>query len=184
MVLAHGRLVSDQCDATAHEAQRAGGPSMPNPSLGKKSMVCVAVGRSIAKLVVCLFFSADACLASGSLPPAPFTAGPFQSFTACLDYLEALHQDQTRLAMEAPVKLPKGEIQQILLSTQGISRGAGEQASYDAELGFQIRTADQNQQFIVTEYSWERYSLSCRGAVFKGTVQDGYDLPGTEPIAK
>jgi len=135
-------------------------------------------------LAACVCLVARAALASGSLPPEPLTAGPFPSFAACLTYLTEKHREQTALAMPKPVATQQGGTRQTLVSTKGVSRGPGEQALYEAEVNYQNRTVDAPTQSIVTNNSWERYSLSCHGAAFSGTVQRGYALSAVEKMPR
>lgn len=110
------------------------------------------------------------------------TAGPFSNFTQCVDYLETMHREQAALAMPKPAPAKKGGTRQILVNTNGVSRESNEQATYDAEIGYEFRSIDIERRLIVTNYSWERYSLACHGSAFSGSVQKGYALPGLEAI--
>lgn len=139
----------------------------------------IRVGPPIA--AACVFLIANAALASGSLPPEPLAAGPFSTFAACLAYLMEKHREQTALAMPKPVIMQEGGAHQTLVSTKGVSQDSGERAVYEAEIDYQNRAMDVQTQRIVTNISWERYSLSCQGAAFRGTVQRGYYLPALEP---
>ena len=132
----------------------------------------------------CLFLIARTALASGSLPPEPLVAGPFSSFAACLTYLTEKHREQMALVMPEPVAMQKGGTHQTLVSTKGVSQGPGEQAIYEAEVNYQNRTVDEPTRSIVTNNSWERYSLSCHGAAFSGTVQRGYALSAVEQMPR
>ncbi|SCB34227.1 hypothetical protein [Rhizobium multihospitium] len=132
-------------------------------------------------VAACVFLIARTALASGSLPPEPLVAGPFSTFAACLAYLTEKHQEQTALAMPKPVAMQAGGTRQTLVSTKGVSQGPGEQAVYEAEVDYQNRAMDVQTQRIVTNISWERYSLSCQGAAFNGTILRGYYLPAMEP---
>ncbi len=140
----------------------------------------IRVGSRLA--AACVFLIARTALASGSLPPEPLVAGPFSTFAACLAYLTEKHQEQTALAMPKPVAMQAGGTRQTLVSTKGVSQGPGEQAVYEAEINYQNRTVDAPTQSIVTNNSWERYSLSCHGAAFSGTVQRGYTLSEVEQM--
>lgn len=130
----------------------------------------------------CLTAIAHPALASGTLPPEPLTAGPFQTFADCLNYLETTHREQATLAMPKPLPTEKGGTHQTLVTTKGVLRGPGEQATYEAEIGFEFRATDTERQAIVTNYTWERYSLTCNGPTFSGSLERGYALPGFEPI--
>ncbi|WFU05743.1 hypothetical protein QA648_21475 (plasmid) [Rhizobium sp. CB3171] len=145
----------------------------------------MSTGRSVSNRLLAGFCILSAfagpTLASGSLPPEPFVAGPFPSFAACLAYLTAIHKQQTALAMPEPVATQEGGTRQTLVSTKDVSQGPGEQASYEAEVDYQSRAVDTRTRSVVTTISWERYSLSCQGAAFGGTVQRGYYLPAIEP---
>jgi hypothetical protein len=120
--------------------------------------------------------------ASGSLPPISVAAGPFKTFAACLDYLESTYRQHTAMAMPEPVKNPQGGTYQTILTTQGVVRGVGQQATYEAEIGHVNRAIDTQFHQIVTSYDWLRYSLTCHGAVFSGSQQNGYALQGIEPM--
>lgn len=130
----------------------------------------------------CLLLAAHSAFASGTLPPEPVTAGPFSSFAECLIHLETTYRDQTALAMPEPLPTEKGGTRQILVTSSGVSREPGEQATYEAEIGYEYRSIDAASQTIVTNYSWERYSLACHGSTFTGSLQKGYALPGAEAI--
>ncbi|NTJ61822.1 hypothetical protein G6M50_10980 [Agrobacterium rhizogenes] len=138
------------------------------------------VGPRLA--AACVFLIARTALASGSLPPEPLVAGPFSSFAECVAYLTEQHREQTALAMPKPVAMQEGGTRQTLVSTKGVLQGPGEQALYEAEINYQNRTVDTPTQSIVTNNSWERYSLSCHGAAFSGTVQRGYALSEVEQM--
>lgn len=84
--------------------------------------------------------------------------------------------------MQDPLPAENGGTHQTLVTTKGVSRGPDERATYDAEVGYEYRSIDVATQSIVTNYSWERYSLACHGATFTGSLQKGYALPGSEPI--
>ncbi|WP_168880195.1 hypothetical protein [Rhizobium sp. P28RR-XV] len=127
------------------------------------------------------FFTTGAALASGSLPPEPLSAGPFANFAACLAYLESTHREQSAMAMPEPVTNPAGGTRQIRVYTNGVSQKEGEQATYEAEVGYEFRHVDAERRSIITNYTWERYSMACHGAVFDGTLDRGYALPGTAP---
>jgi hypothetical protein len=128
-----------------------------------------------------LLLAAHPALASGSLPPEPLVAGPFSDFAACLSYLTAMDKEQAALAMPEPVATQEGGTRQTLVLTNGVSQGPGEQALYEAEVDYQNRAVDTRTQSVVTNISWERYSLSCHGTAFSGTMQRGYYLPAVEP---
>lgn len=131
---------------------------------------------------VCLLLAPQSAFASASLPPEPVVAGPFSNFAECLTHLETTQRSQAVLAMPEPLPAESGGTHQTLVTTKGVSRGPGEQATYDAEVGYEYRSIDTATQSIVTNYSWERYSLACRGAAFTGSLQKGYALPGSEAI--
>lgn len=84
--------------------------------------------------------------------------------------------------MPQPVPTEKGGTRQILVTTKGVVRGADEQATYEAEIGYEFRAVDTERQLIVTNYTWERYSLACNVSTFSGSLERGYALPGLEPI--
>ncbi|KAA1174635.1 hypothetical protein FP026_29755 [Rhizobium tropici] len=135
-----------------------------------------------ATVGACLLLAAQSAFASGSLPPEPVAAGRFSNFAECLAYLETTQRSQAALAMPEPLPAENGGTRQVLVTTKGVSRGPDEQATYDAEVGYEYRSIDTASQSIVTNYSWERYSLACRGAAFTGSLQKGYALPGSEAI--
>lgn len=128
-----------------------------------------------------IFLAIDAALASGSLPPEPLSAGPFANFAACLAYLETTHQQLSAMAMPAPIANPAGGTRQVLVYTKGVSQDGGEQATYEAEIGYEFRHVDPERRSIITNYTWERYSMACHGAAFDGTLNRGYALPGIAP---
>lgn len=130
----------------------------------------------------CFLLAAQSAFASGSLPPEPVMAGPFSNFAECLAYLETTHRSQAALAMPDPLPAENGGTHQTLVTTKGVSHGPNDQATYDAEVGYEYRSIDVASQSIVTNYSWERYSLACHGAAFTGSLQKGYALPGFEAI--
>jgi hypothetical protein len=132
--------------------------------------------------VICVLVQTDLAFASGSLPPLPITAGPFRNFAECLNYVESTYRRQAAMAMPKPLKSPHGGSHQTILSTKGVVRGVGEQATYDSEIGHVNRAVDIEFRLIITSYDWERYTLSCQGAVFTGSQQNGYASQGTEPI--
>jgi hypothetical protein len=121
--------------------------------------------------------------ASGLLPPVPITAGPFRNFAECLNYLESTSRRQAAMAMPRPLKSRDGGTHQTILSSTGVVRGAGEQATYNSELGHVNRAIDVKFHSIVTSYDWERYTLTCQSAVFSGSQQSGYASQGIEVIA-
>lgn len=133
-------------------------------------------------VAACLSLAAGQALASGEFPPETIAAGPFSSFAECLIYLETTHREQAALAMPAPLPTKEGGTRQVLVTTKGVSRGPNEEATYDAEVGYEFRSIDAEHQSIVTNYSWERYSLTCHGSTFSGSLQKGYALPGIEAI--
>lgn len=128
-----------------------------------------------------IFFATGTALASGSLPPEPLSAGPFANFAACLAYLETTHQQLSAMAMPAPVANPAGGTRQVLVYTKGVSQDGGEKATYEAEIGYEFRHVDPERHSIITNYTWERYSMTCHGAAFDGTLDRGYALPGIAP---
>jgi hypothetical protein len=137
---------------------------------------------SMLLAVICGLLQTDPAFASGLLPSVPITAGPFPNFVGCLNYVEATYRRQAAMAMPKPLRSPHGGTHQTILSTKGVVRGVGEQATYNAEIGHVNRAIDINFRLIVTSYDWERYTLSCQGAVFTGSQQNGYASQGTEPI--
>jgi hypothetical protein len=132
--------------------------------------------------VTWVFLQSHMAFASGSLPPMPLAAGPFKTFAACLDYLESTYRQHTAMAMPEPLKSPQGDTHQTILTTKGVVRGVGQQATYEAEIGHVNRRIDTQFHQIVTSYDWLRYSLTCHGAVFSGSQQNGYALQGLEPM--
>jgi hypothetical protein len=136
---------------------------------------------ALSAAVAGIFFATGTALASGSLPPEPLLAGPFANFVACLAYLESTHREQSAMAMPEPVTNPAGGTQQILVYTKGVSQDEGEQATYEAEVGYEFRHVDPERGSIITNYTWERYSMACHGAAFDGTLDRGYALPGIAP---
>lgn len=128
-----------------------------------------------------IFLATGAALASGSLPPEPLSAGPFANFAACVAYLETTHQQLSAMAMPKPVANPAGGTRQVLVSTKGMSQDGGEQATYEAEVGYEFRHVDPERRSVITNYTWERYSMACHGAAFDGTLDRGYALPGIAP---
>lgn len=146
--------------------------------------LCRSVSAALraAVVAICMASAAHPVLASGSLPPEPLTAGPFSTFAECLTYLETTRREQAGLAMPQPVPTEKGGTRQILVTTKGVVRGADEQATYEAEIGYEFRAVDTERQLIVTNYTWERYSLACNVSTFSGSLERGYALPGLEPI--
>jgi hypothetical protein len=137
---------------------------------------------SMLLAVVFGLLQSNLAFASGSLPPLPITAGPFPNFAGCLKYIEATYRRQAAMAMPKPLKSPHGGSHQTILSTKGVVRGVGEQATYDSEIGHVNRAVDIKFHLIVTSYDWERYTLNCQGAVFSGSREGGYASQGTEPI--
>ena len=128
-----------------------------------------------------IFLATGTALASGSLPPEPLSAGPFANFVACVAYLETTHRELSAMAMPKPVANPAGGTRQVLVQTKGVFQDGGEQATYEAEVGYEFRHVDPEQHSIITNYTWERYSRACHGAVFDGTLERGYALPGIAP---
>ncbi len=55
--------------------------------------------------------------------------------------------------MPAPLPAGSGGTHQTLVTTKGVSRGPDEQATYEAEVGFEYRTINVASQSIVTNYS-------------------------------
>ncbi|WP_267555719.1 hypothetical protein [Rhizobium rhizogenes] len=76
---------------------------------------------------------------------------------------------------------PAGGTRQVLVYTKGVSQDEGEQATYEAEVGYEFRHTDPERRSIITNYTWERYSMACHGAAFDGTLDRGYALPGIAP---
>lgn len=128
-----------------------------------------------------ILLATGAALASGSLAPEPLSAGPFANFAACRTYLETTHQQLSAMAMPKPITNPAGGTRQVLVYTKGVSQDGGEQATYEAEVGYEFRHLDPERRSIITNYTWERYSMACHGAAFDGTLERGYALPGIAP---
>ncbi|NTJ65869.1 hypothetical protein G6M50_16390 [Agrobacterium rhizogenes] len=150
----------------------------------EKASRTIVSGRLAAMLgsaLVGILLATGTALASGSLPAEPISAGPFANFAACRTYLETTHQQLSAMAMPKPVTNPAGGTRQVLIYTKGVSQYGGEQATYEAEVGYEFRHPDPERRSIITNYTWERYSMSCHGAAFDGTLERGYALPGIAP---
>ncbi|WP_068398042.1 hypothetical protein [Rhizobium sp. AC27/96] len=144
----------------------------------------IVSGRPAAMLgtaLVGILLATGTALASGSLPAEPISAGPFANFAACVAYLEATHQQLSAMAMPTPVANPAGGTRQVLVYTKGVLQDGGEQATYEAEVGYEFRHTDPERHSIITNYTWERYSMACHGAAFDGMLDRGYALPGIAP---
>ncbi len=150
----------------------------------EKASRTIVSGRLAAMLgsaLVGILLATGTALASGSLPAEPISAGPFANFAACRTYLETTHQQLSAMAMPKPVTNPAGGTRQVLVYTKGVSQDGGEQAAYEAEVGYEFRHVDPERHSIITDYTWERYSMACHGAAFDGTLDRGYALPRIEP---
>ncbi|QVX40705.1 hypothetical protein J4H89_23210 (plasmid) [Ralstonia solanacearum] len=139
---------------------------------------------SILFLSVATLF-ASPVRASGHLPPMDMPPQSFASFDACVEHLRQLYAHDQVGAQQGPQQIEGGATREAVVDTKGVVTGERDEAHYKVELGWSIRKPGGDavgNRWIQTNYTFERWSWTCRGASLSGTMESGFTSPSVEPL--
>ncbi|AOJ18338.1 hypothetical protein ACMAVI_002634 [Burkholderia cenocepacia] len=128
---------------------------------------------------------ASSVSASGHLPPVEMPPQSFASFDACVEHLRQLYAHDLVGAKQGPQQIEGGATREAVVDTKGVVTNERDEAHYDAELGWSIRKPGGDavgNRWMQTNYNFERWSRTCRGASLTGTMESGFTSPSVEPL--